>query len=111
MQGDLGVAPATQVGACPGPNVLIYVLLGAAVITAVMGHWVDTAVIALVAVVNATIGFVQEGRAEKALEGLSDMLSPEATVRRDGSWTEIDAEEVDDDADLGDRTSVAFPAR
>ena len=136
-------------------DVLIYVLLGAAVITAVMGHWVDTAVIALVAVVNATIGFVQEGRAEKALDGLSDMLSPEATVRRDGSWTEIDAEEVvpgdvvrlrsgdqvpadvrlveasslrveesaltgeseavaksteevDDDADLGDRTSMAF---
>ena len=75
-------------------DVLIYVLLAAAVITALTGHLVDTVVIAAVAVVNATIGFVQEGRADAALEGLRDMLSPVATVRRDGEWTEVEAEEI-----------------
>lgn len=57
-------------------DVLIYVLLVAAVVTAFMGHWVDTIVIAAVAVVNATIGYLQEGQAEKALQGIRDMLSP-----------------------------------
>jgi len=47
-------------------NVLIYVLLGAAVITALLGHGVDTAVILGVVVINALIGFVQEGKAEKS---------------------------------------------
>ncbi|MFZ5586216.1 MAG: cation-transporting P-type ATPase, partial [Thermodesulfobacteriota bacterium] len=47
-------------------NVLIYVLLGAAVITAAMGHWVDSAVILGVVLINAAIGFIQEGKAEAA---------------------------------------------
>lgn len=46
-------------------DVLIYILLAAAVITAVMGHWVDTFVILGVAVINALIGFIQESNAEK----------------------------------------------
>lgn len=75
-------------------DVLIYVLLVAAVVTAFMGHWVDTIVIAAVAVVNATIGYLQEGQAEKALQGIRDMLSPSATVRRDGGWVAVDATDV-----------------
>ena len=47
-------------------DVLIYILLGAAVLKAIMGDWVDFSVILAVAVINAVIGFVQEGRAEKA---------------------------------------------
>ncbi|MDN5559326.1 MAG: HAD-IC family P-type ATPase, partial [Ruaniaceae bacterium] len=75
-------------------DILIYILLVAAVITGFMGHFVDTIVIAIVAIVNATIGFVQEGRAAAAMEGLRGMLSPQATVMRDGDFTEIEAEDV-----------------
>ncbi len=49
-------------------DVLIYVLLGAAAITAALGHWIDTGVILGVVVINALIGFIQEGKAEQALE-------------------------------------------
>ncbi len=73
-------------------NILIYVLLGSAAITAAMAHWVDTAVIVGVVVVNAIIGFLQEGRAERALDAIRDMLSPQATVMRDGRRVAIDAE-------------------
>lgn len=46
-------------------DVLIYILLGAAVVTSLMGHWLDTGVILAVAVINAVIGYVQESRAER----------------------------------------------
>lgn len=75
-------------------DVLIYILLAAAVVTAILGHWLDTAVIVVVAIVNATIGFVQENKAEKALEGIKNMLSLEANVLRDGETQEVDAAEV-----------------
>lgn len=65
-------------------NVLIYVLLGASLVTALLGHWIDTAVILGVVVINSTIGFIQEGRAERAMEAIERMLSPSARVLRDG---------------------------
>lgn len=64
-------------------NILIYVLLGAAVITALLHHMMDTFVILAVVIVNALIGFIQEGKAQKALDALRQMLSPTATVLRD----------------------------
>ncbi|KAF0103373.1 MAG: pma1 [bacterium] len=75
-------------------NVLIYVLLAAAVGTAVLGHWVDSGVILGVVVINALIGFIQEGKAEAALEAIRAMLSPHAQVLRDGRRQEIDAAEL-----------------
>ena len=72
-------------------DVLIYVLLGAAAITALLGHWLDTGVILGVVIINAIIGFIQEGKAEAALEGIRKMLSVHAQVRRDGQWTQVDA--------------------
>ncbi len=75
-------------------NVLIYVLIAAAVITALMGHWVDTWVILAVVIINAVIGFVQEGKAEKALEGIRKMLSLEANVIRGGKRKRINAEDL-----------------
>ena len=75
-------------------NVLIYVLLVAAGVTALLGHWVDTAVILGVVIINGLIGVIQEGKAEKALDAIRDMLSPKATVIREGSRQQIDAEEV-----------------
>jgi magnesium-transporting ATPase (P-type) len=75
-------------------NVLIYVLLGSAAVTASMGHVTDTLVILAVVVVNAVIGFVQEGKAERALESIHRMLEPHASVLRDGKRRTIDASEL-----------------
>jgi magnesium-transporting ATPase (P-type) len=73
-------------------NVLIYVLLAAAGITALLAHWVDTSVIVGVVVINAIIGFIQEGKAEQAMEAIRRMLSPEATVLRGGKREVVAAE-------------------
>jgi len=72
-------------------DTLIHVLLASAAITALLGHWVDTAVIAGVVTINAIIGFLQEGKAEAALEGIRRMLSVQAQTLRDGEWRNIDA--------------------
>ncbi len=56
-------------------NVLIYVLLAVGVVTAFLGHWVDASVIFEVVLINAAIGFVQEGKAEDALRTIRHMQS------------------------------------
>jgi calcium-translocating P-type ATPase len=73
-------------------DVLIVVLLLAAVVKAVMREWVDAAVILAVAVINTAIGVIQEGRAERALDAIKGMLSVRAHALRDGAWTTVDAE-------------------
>ncbi len=73
-------------------NLLIYVLLAAAAITAALGDWVDTAVILGVVLVNAIIGFIQEGKAEDALAAIGQLLVPQAMVRREGRLRQIPAE-------------------
>ena len=75
-------------------NLLLYVLMAASVVTALVGHWVDTAVIAAVVILNAVIGFVQEGKAEKALQAIRHLLSPHAVVLRDGRQHEIAAADL-----------------
>ena len=71
-------------------NVLIYVLLGAAVVTDVLQHWVDTGVILAVVLANAIIGFVQEGKAEAAMAAIRNLLAPKAAVLRDGKRVTLD---------------------
>jgi len=71
-------------------NVLIYVLLGAAFVTGILQHWVDTGVILAVVLANAAIGFLQEGKAEAAMAAIRDMLAPRATVLRDDARTTVD---------------------
>ncbi len=73
-------------------HILIYVLIGAAVITAALGHWIDTGVILAVVVANAAIGFIQEGKAEKAMEAIRLMLAPRANVLRDGERHSIEGD-------------------
>ncbi len=73
-------------------NLLIYVLLGAAAVTAALGHPVDTVVILAVVLVNAVIGYVQEGRAEDALAAIRGMLAPEARVIRGGRRRTVPAD-------------------
>ncbi len=73
-------------------DILIFLLLIAAAVKAIMGDWVDFSVILAVAVINTAIGLIQEGRAEKALDAIKGMLSVRAHVLRDGSVSDIDAE-------------------
>lgn len=75
-------------------NLLIYVLIAASVMAAGIGHFTDSIVIALVVIVNAIIGYVQEGRAEKALEAIRSMIDPNASVMRDGRRITVPAESV-----------------
>lgn len=75
-------------------NLLIYVLIGAGIITALLGHWVDSGVIFGVVVINAVIGFIQEGKAEKALDAIRNMLSQQATTKRDGAFISLPAEQL-----------------
>ena len=75
-------------------NLLIYVLLAAAVISLFLEHTVDAVVILGVVLMNAAIGFIQEGRAEKALAAIKGMIDPKCTVMRDGHRTTIQADDV-----------------
>jgi magnesium-transporting ATPase (P-type) len=75
-------------------NLLLYVLMAAAAVTALMGHWVDAGVIMAVVVLNAVIGFVQEGKAERALQAIRHLLAPHAVVLRDGRQHDVDAAEL-----------------
>ena len=75
-------------------DMLIYVLLSAAVITVVIGEYVDAIIILLVVILNAVIGVVQEYKAEKAIEALQKMTTPKSLVRRDGEIKEISSEQI-----------------
>lgn len=75
-------------------NVLIYVLLGAASVTALLQHWVDTAVILGVVIINSVIGFIQEGKAEHALEAIRRLLSSQAAVLRNGKKVTMSADQI-----------------
>ena len=75
-------------------SLLIYVLLGAAALNPALGHGLDAAVIMGVVLVNAAIGFVQEGKAEKALEAIRSMIDPKAPVLRAGERHTVRAEEI-----------------
>jgi magnesium-transporting ATPase (P-type) len=73
-------------------NLFIYLLLVAGVVTGLLGEWLDSGVIFGVVVLIAVIGFVQEGRAEKALEGVKSILSHRALVLRGGRRRGVEAE-------------------
>lgn len=75
-------------------NVLLYVMLFSAVVTALLGHWLDSSVLLAAVLVNAVIGFIQEGKAEAALDAIGSLLSPQATVLRDGRRRVLPAEEL-----------------
>jgi magnesium-transporting ATPase (P-type) len=75
-------------------NILIYILLGASFVKAMLGLWVDAAIILAVVLINTLLGFIQEGKAEKALDSIRNMLSPEARTLRGGETRMIPAEEL-----------------
>jgi len=73
---------------------LIYILLAAVIVSVIVEHFMDAAVIMGVLLLNAVIGFVQERRAESAMEALIQMAAPRARVRRDGNVKQIPAREI-----------------
>jgi magnesium-transporting ATPase (P-type) len=73
---------------------LIYVLLAATAFTLLLGEWIDAGVIFGVVLVNAVVGFLQESRAEAALESLAAMMKTEATVRRDGRKVRVPSTDI-----------------
>ena len=75
-------------------DILIYILFAASIVTFLVKDYVDTIIILLVAVINASIGFFQENKAEKALENIKKMLSLKAQVVRGGKRMEIDASDL-----------------
>jgi magnesium-transporting ATPase (P-type) len=84
-------------------NLLVLVLLAAAVVTALIGHTLDAGVILAVVLLNVFIGVLQEGKAERALQAIRHLLAPHANVLRDGRLHDIDAT----DLVLGDVVQVA----
>lgn len=72
-------------------NVLIYVLLGSGVLSALLQHYVDSGVILAVVLVNSTVGFIQEGKAENALRAIMSMTKARCMVVRDGLLESIDS--------------------
>src|SRR5215472_823267 len=75
-------------------NILVYVLLGAGFTKLMLSLWVDAGIIFGVVVLNALLGFIQEGKAEKALDSIRNMLSAEARTVRGGETRMIPAEEL-----------------
>ena len=75
-------------------NVLILILLGATALSFFLGHGVESIVIAVIVLFAVGLGFVQEYRAERAIEALRQMAAPTATVLRDGQDVKIPAREV-----------------
>ncbi|ENK1243645.1 calcium-translocating P-type ATPase, PMCA-type [Clostridium botulinum] len=75
-------------------DILIYILLAAAIISGVLGEVSDAIIIGVVIIINTVIGVVQESKAEKALEALKQLSTPKALVKRNGESIEIPSEDV-----------------
>jgi Ca2+-transporting ATPase len=88
-------------------DLLIWILIAAAIVSGLLGEWLDAVAILAIVVLNGILGFVQEGRAEQALAALRKMSTPHAKVIRDSHAQNIEAAELVPgdrvDLDAGDR--------
>ena len=75
-------------------DAMIYILIFAAILSAIVGELSDAIIIGIVILINAIIGVVQESKAEKALESLKQLSTPKAIVKRDGALIEIPSEDL-----------------
>ncbi|OOB75066.1 ATPase [Clostridium haemolyticum] len=79
---------------CQINDAMIYILIGAAILSAIVGELSDAIIIAIVIILNAIIGVIQESKAEKSLEALKSLSTPKALVKRNGELKEIQSEEI-----------------
>ena len=75
-------------------NVIVLLLIGASVVSALLGEWYEAGAIILIVILNALLGVIQEGRAEQALAVLKKLAAPEAHLLRSGRVVSISAEEI-----------------
>ena len=75
-------------------ELVVWILIVAAVISGAMGEWADTIAILAIVLLNAALGFFQEERAERALAALAKLSSPEAKVLRDGALRSLPARDL-----------------
>src|SRR5215467_8963675 len=75
-------------------NILVYVLLAAGFTKLMLSLWIDAGIIFGVVIINSLLGFIQEGKAEKALDAIRNMLSAEARTVRGGETRMLPAEEL-----------------
>ncbi len=75
-------------------NLLILILLAATALSALVGEWMDALMIAVIVLLSAVLGFIQEYKAERALEALKKMLSPTMTVLRDGQEMDVPSRDL-----------------
>ncbi|WP_404377604.1 cation-transporting P-type ATPase [Vreelandella aquamarina] len=75
-------------------NALIYFLLAAALAASLLGHFIDAFVIAAVVLVNALVGFIQEGKAEKALSAIRSLMAPHAYLVREGRRVKMPVDDI-----------------
>ncbi len=75
-------------------NVLILILLGAGLLSGILGHSLEAAAITIIVLFAVLLGFIQEYRAEKAIESLRKLAAPTALVMRDGEETELPASQL-----------------
>ncbi|MEN8302881.1 MAG: HAD-IC family P-type ATPase, partial [Campylobacterota bacterium] len=75
-------------------NALIYILLGASIVTALLQEWIDSGVIFGVVIINVIIGYIQEVKAQEAIESLKKMMTTEAVVIRDGKKITVSSVDI-----------------
>lgn len=75
-------------------SIVVWILIAATIVSTILGEYVDAIVVAVILILIAVLGFVQEYRAEKAIDALKRMASLKATVKRGGQKIEIDAREI-----------------
>ena len=75
-------------------NVLIYMMLTSAVVAGILSHWIDATVLFAAVIVNAVIGFIQEGKAEEALDAIRNLLSLRTTAIRQGERIQLAVEDL-----------------
>lgn len=86
--------PAIMVFLSQFKSPLVWILIGAMGISVAVQEYIDVAVIGVIVLINAVLGFVQEYRAERAIDALKSMVSLKATVLRDGKQVQISAEDI-----------------
>jgi Ca2+-transporting ATPase len=73
---------------------VIWILIAASIVSALLGDYVEAAAILAIVIINAVIGVVQDGKAEKALAALKELAAPDAHVIRDGRRMRVPAREL-----------------